>query len=300
MVVPYPVTADLSDFGLIDISTNTMKSFISSIENYCVDESKLTYGVNYKSLGNIDKHIVVHKIGNYNISVAKNKKELLNNINWGIFDKPRDFEQRCKVFDDKNVYPFKCYYVVAQAIYNIHNDGFGVIYKNNGLSYFPTAHEYEPYGNEYEVICYNLSTSNSYFDVNLSNFDNKDFMLNQKFNYAPNFNSDFHGNKKISYNHFRDKTYNKINDICDKIQNYRVKFLNNTIGTIKIPRINFATKIEISGIFNNSNILFHNNDKNNINSGVFTTYHQNINSEKINNATNNDKYNDESNFCSIM
>ena len=74
--------------------------------------------------------LIVHKIGNYNISIAKSVDEVLNKINWNIFNKPVDLNERIKVLTDKNIHKFdECCFVVAQATKSIHKDGFGIVYK---------------------------------------------------------------------------------------------------------------------------------------------------------------------------
>lgn len=260
MVVPYPATSDISEFGLVDISSNKMKSFISGIENYCIDDASLTYNFKNNFLGK-DRSLEVFRVGNYNISVAQNISELLNRIDWNTFTKPYDFEERCQVFNDGNIYPFKCYYVVAQAIYDIKDDGFGILYKNNGMTYFPTAHEYEPNGNKYDVICYDLSNENDFPKINLSKFGSEAYDgfdgyddFNGFYNFKPK-----NKRNKLEYKNFTDTEYSNINKICDRIQNYEVKFLNKKTCSITIPNINFATKIEIKGVYNNNNIMFKNN-----------------------------------------
>ena len=70
----------------------------------------------------------IYEIGNYNISVADNLNELLNNIDWSKFTKPNDFGERINIMKNKQIYQEDEYfYVVAECLKPVKNDGFGVV-----------------------------------------------------------------------------------------------------------------------------------------------------------------------------
>jgi hypothetical protein len=148
----------------------------------------------------MSEKIQVHEIGNYKISIAMSINELLNNIDWNKFKKPSNYEKRISTFTNKNLYPteYEYFYVVASAIKNIEDDGFGIVYpKTNTETYFPTAHE--------------DTSKTHYFDVEIYNFGN-DLSKNTK--------------------------YNKIlmESVLDKLQNIRIKLLDNTYNNITFDK----------------------------------------------------------------
>lgn len=158
MVVPIPKRK--GDIGLVDVSTNKMKKFrkilITECEKLKPNRMKTrSYGGGLLVLnGNEIK--TIFEIGNYNISVANNINELLENIDWTKFDKPLDFEDRISVMKNKEIFPEEEYfYVVAKANKSVSNDGFGVVYPDCGYDYFPTAHEKMGEVN-FDVKMYNL------------------------------------------------------------------------------------------------------------------------------------------------
>ena len=103
MVVPFPVNPHTSSskIGLVDISTRDLKelrTYIKSLKPILNKNSlsdslsrKLSYSVNSVPLK-------VHKIGNYNISIATSYNQLLEKIDWTKFNKPSNFEQRVCTF----------------------------------------------------------------------------------------------------------------------------------------------------------------------------------------------------------
>jgi hypothetical protein len=149
MVVPFPVQPHtiVSKIGLVDISTDSMKELRTSIKNLNPNIPK-TFSNSYSLSTSFDEYsdsLEVHKIGNYNISVATTYNQLLDRIDWTKFNKPDNFEKRMQTFRNPNLYPrqFGYFYVVAEAIENIKDDGFGVVYPQlpNNIIYLPTAHE---------------------------------------------------------------------------------------------------------------------------------------------------------------
>ena len=143
MIVPFPQSSD-KPFGMMDINTEEMKQFRNDIFDLMPKKQSNSLGVFTNSYGT-DERIKVHKVGNYNISIATNLTKLVNGIDWSIFSKPFDFTERLATFSDRYLYPTKCSYVVAQAEKNIKNDGFGILYPDIGVDYFPTAHELTGY-----------------------------------------------------------------------------------------------------------------------------------------------------------
>lgn len=80
------------------------------------------------------------------------------------FALPGDFKLRKSTLLDKNLYPFNCAYVVAKAMKNIKDDGFGIIYPDPGFNFFPIAHENSNIDKnikKFDVNCYNF-TNNTY------------------------------------------------------------------------------------------------------------------------------------------
>jgi len=83
------------------------------------------------------------------------------------FTKPDDFDLRIKTLLNPKLYPptYKWFYVVASAVKNVKDDGFGVVYPrlSADLLYFPTAHEQRKdnsinsrYDFDYELYGYSL------------------------------------------------------------------------------------------------------------------------------------------------
>ena len=156
MIVPIPNKFNETDFGLVDVTTNTMKKFrkelFSRCDNLVPKPQSNGRGISTNSF------IPIQTIGNYSISVASDLETLEHNVDWSYFNLPKDFGMRKKTLSDKTLYPFNCAYVVAKANKTIKDDGFGVIYPDPGFDYFPTAHEYNTSGKYmYDVKCYNFN-----------------------------------------------------------------------------------------------------------------------------------------------
>ena len=155
MIVPIPNKYNYDDFGLLNINTKNMKTFRNKLFSSFVD---MTISTN--SISNSLNKINVHKIGNYNISVSPNINNL-KNINWNRFNLPNNFQKRFNTLKDKFLYPHNFAYVIAQANKSVANDGFGVAYPDDGIDYFPTAHEKLKdifTSIYYDVKCYNCFT----------------------------------------------------------------------------------------------------------------------------------------------
>lgn len=142
MIVPFPCKLGM-EIAMVDISTTKMKTFRETLYNLFPKPRFRDFSVTNSS---DSESLMVHKIGNYDISIARSLPLLLNGINWSVFKKPSDFYQRVEALKDKQLYPefpdVQWIYVVAQATANIKDDGFGIAYPDVGFDYFPTAHEH--------------------------------------------------------------------------------------------------------------------------------------------------------------
>ncbi len=89
---------------------------------------------------------------------------LLTTVNWSAFDVAPDLHSRLAVLHDTRVCPKGCGFVVAQAVEDIDQDGFAVIYPGTDIM-MPTCHETPtpapgslPRGTMpvvmYDVVCY--------------------------------------------------------------------------------------------------------------------------------------------------
>jgi hypothetical protein len=139
MIVPIPNLSHDDDFGLVDVSEKNRKS------NYTFRNELVTRfpAIKNQSFRNTlsnsysaPNSLIVHNIGNYNISVAPDINSLENMVDWSIFSLPHDFEDRKNTLLDKELYPFKCAYVIAQAHTSVKDDGFGIVYPDPGLIIF--------------------------------------------------------------------------------------------------------------------------------------------------------------------
>lgn len=224
MVVPFAVSAHTpsSQIGLVDISTREMKQLRTNIKSL-KPVLEHTLSTNYSKSFEYDsnKKIEVHKIGNYNISVATSRLKLLNNIDWNKFTKPNDYDKRINTFLNKQLYPNKYayFYIVAEAIENIKDDGFGIVYpklSDNNI-YIPTAHE---------------DTSRFHdFDVEL-------------FIFGKNLNNPLYSDKKMLHNELQN------------LQNVNVKMLNNTYEKMNFDKdINTFYYDKIEGNIKNHNVF---------------------------------------------
>uniref|UniRef100_A0A7S3UYZ2 Uncharacterized protein n=1 Tax=Aplanochytrium stocchinoi TaxID=215587 RepID=A0A7S3UYZ2_9STRA len=145
-------------FGLVDASTNKMKSQRNEVARECKEllpwEAVRSNGFSSRSKG-LSRALIVHKVGNYNISVAPSLTELQDMVDWDKFTKPKDFDKRFSTLSDKKLFPFECAYVVAQAVVNVENDGFGIVFRDPEFRYFPTSHEHASSRlKSYDAKCY--------------------------------------------------------------------------------------------------------------------------------------------------
>jgi hypothetical protein len=105
----------------------------------------------------------VHRVGNYEISIAPTVADLMERIDWTKFTKPADFNVRLQTLTDKELLPFECGYVIAKAVVSVKNDGFGVLFPDPGFVYFPTCHENDSKtaNKKYDVRCYSYDSKKS-------------------------------------------------------------------------------------------------------------------------------------------
>jgi hypothetical protein len=85
----------------------------------------------------------VHRIGAYRCSVVPDVATLLTTVDWSAFDVAPDLESRLAVLHDTRVCPKGCGFVVAQAVEDVADDGFAVVYPGNDIM-MPTCHEAAP------------------------------------------------------------------------------------------------------------------------------------------------------------
>jgi hypothetical protein len=170
MIVAIPNINNNSNFGLVDVNTKDMSQLRSDIIDLCTrDKGKNACFDADDSEEDLQAKLQVNKVGNYNISVAPNLDSLCKQIDWDIFTLPSNFNSRLDTLKDKNLFKFNYAYVVAQAVTNIRDDGFGVIYEDPGFTYFPTCHEnQEDNLYNYDVICYNICTNKLKLKLNLN------------------------------------------------------------------------------------------------------------------------------------
>lgn len=186
MVIPYIIgyAEDNVVIGMIDMSKPIIKDMIIRIDANAFGR---TLGPVERSC--IKQDLPVFTIGNYKISIAKSKEDILNNIDWTQFTKSSDFANRLKTLDHETLYPtkYKWCYIIAQTTQDANGDGFGFIIPSIDIDYFPTAHEnIKKYLQITGIDMINsylrddeLDTELVTYDVNIINFtDNQDPLFN--------------------------------------------------------------------------------------------------------------------------
>lgn len=218
MVVPFPVNlhTSSSQIGLVDITTNDMKLLRNKIKSL-KPQPRSIYVQNSFSDSYSISPLEVHKIGNYNISIATSYRQLLENVDWTKFTKPSNFEQRINTFKNSQLYPqnYAYFYVIASAIENIQDDGFGIVYPQleGNITYIPTAHEDTELEHKFDVEIYNfgydkenINHNKNYLHQILNELKNIQVkMINnvyKKMNYDTNISSfNFIEENKLMKNH---------------------------------------------------------------------------------------------------
>lgn len=105
------------------------------------------------------RQAMVHRIGKYKCSVVANAAALLAGIDWAQFNVPEDLEHRLQVLHDERVCPRTCGFVVAQAVEDVRDDGFAIVYPGDDI-FLPTCHEAPAGGGamvNYDAACYVMS-----------------------------------------------------------------------------------------------------------------------------------------------
>lgn len=157
MIVPFPNPGGEAALDDVVLTPYTEWSGLAKDIRKQFNDRRITRSRGAFSDG-IDEHAkaIVHRIGKYKCSVVANVSVLLDRIDWAEFDTPADLEQRLAVLHDERVCPSTCGFVVAQAVEDIHKDGFAVVYPGGDVM-LPTCHEApaEPGGLvNYDVACY--------------------------------------------------------------------------------------------------------------------------------------------------
>lgn len=261
MIVPIPNTYNTDSFGLVDVSTLSMKAMRKELFRECqklVPRSRglLLSNNSYGFDGRMANSKKVHTVGNYSISVADNLNELENNIDWSKFDKPRDFDSRFNTLKNKKLYPENNYaYVVAQAQNSVKDDGFGIVYPDGGYDYFPTAHE-ELVKNNSQILNYSSTgqfatfgnqqtysiPSGVAYDVKIYNFSDS------------NRNGiGFSGKKRTSYNLTNKSIINSL------LKQLNRKMTMSDTGETKEFYVNseasLCNYLELDGLMENENLI---------------------------------------------
>jgi len=171
MIVPYPIERNVENpiIGLVNASTDKMKSLRRQIINLKPIKRNFSKSLNSDSYSTTfsARPLEVYEVGNYKISVALGFSDLESRLDWIKFTKPADFNVRINTLVNPKLYSpeYKWFYVVAEAIKNIKDDGFGVVYPrlSSDYIYFPTAHEQRSnnstntdYNFDYECYGYSL------------------------------------------------------------------------------------------------------------------------------------------------
>jgi hypothetical protein len=165
MIVAIPNPTGATNFGLVDVTTDKMKQFRSEAKN--VGDSLIPWQYTLSATNSfgdgdsfgVSQSLMVHRVGNYDISVAPSLEALEKQIDWSHFDLPADFEKRKTTLSDSSLFPYPCAYVVAKAVTSVKDDGFAVLFPDPGFTYFPTCHENTTTGyNDYDVRCYQFGS----------------------------------------------------------------------------------------------------------------------------------------------
>lgn len=162
MIVPIPNPTNATNFGLVDVTTKQMKQFRTEakrVGNGLIPWEYLLSSTNMDGvLFGKSESLMVHRIGNYDISVAPSLEALEEQIDWSHFSLPADFERRKATLSNSTLFPYSCAYVVAKAVTSVKDDGFGVLFPDPGFTYFPTCHEDNGGKHNYDVRCYEFGS----------------------------------------------------------------------------------------------------------------------------------------------
>ena len=236
MVVPFPVPKNNDKLiGMLDITKPNVKTFITQTKYLKPRKKSRSYRMDDTFSLSMNDSIVVHDVGNYKISIAHSINDVLNRINWNVFNKPMDFDTRVQTLYNKTLYPdtYDWIYVVAMAVKDIEEDGFGILYPSNEVDYFPIAHEFTNSNIkyvDYDVDLFYYTRKNG-SGVDVGPLNNKAYVVN-----------------------------NNLQDILVNLLKTDITFENKTHANILIPLINqkiFCNIYELSGNGVNKNIYLY-------------------------------------------
>lgn len=232
MIIPIPNPFKVTNFGLVDTSTALMKQFTQQVVKSCNNlKDYPPEGDNYAVL-RASKPIPIQKVGKYEISVAYNLHDLKHSIDWSHFTLPENIKDRYKTFSNKEFYPFPCAYVVAKAVENISDDGFGVIYPDPEFHYIPTVRENINKETKFDLDVY-LFTHKMFTRMNFNGFKASNYHLDEGntrtlVRLLPGncVMSDTGNNNffKVDYSKTKFINYCPLNNIINKNQNITFKY----------------------------------------------------------------------------
>jgi hypothetical protein len=158
MIVPFPNPGGASRIGLVDASAcaEFRRRAQSQFAQYEVRDRKLAAKSSNLETATSLGYAPVLEVGNYKCSVVPNAAELFTHIDWSQFTAPADLEARLSVAKDTAVVPADCGFVVCEALKNVTDDGFGVVYPGRQI-FFPTCHEGNGATHDYDVCCYGFN-----------------------------------------------------------------------------------------------------------------------------------------------
>lgn len=222
LIIPIPIPKRSKlEFGFFDINNNKMQ--------------KMMYDMNTlkNANNNIINSIDTTVFGNYKISITRSKEELINRIDWNVFNKPYDFESRIKTLEDQNLfYPeYDWVYVILIAEQNIMNNGFGIVYKSLDVDYFPIASS----NKENFVI-----EKNTIYDHDIYHFSNN-----------TGVDSKIGPLKSDSYTTKLNKTH--IN-LLNTLSTIPIEFERGIIKRMMIDSVKFCNYYRIKGAGKNKNV----------------------------------------------
>jgi hypothetical protein len=169
MVVAVPYDSSKGPIGLVDLSTKGARAFAKGMRE--LGDSVIPWRPYVDRSGEVllldldhlkPKPIKVHTVGSYLISVATSLDDLEGRIDWEAFSaKDFDLESRRATLADPTLFPAgQTYaYVVAEAVKDVCEEGFGLLYPDPGYAFFPTCHENDKPSTDfhsYDVWCYDF------------------------------------------------------------------------------------------------------------------------------------------------
>ncbi len=160
MIVPFPNPTRTKHIGLV--SAQDTKPLRKSLRNKFRAAESGNRGLEDVVLGTFGtEKLRVHAVGNYICSVALDREQLMQCIDWSAFSAdPEDasMRQRLSVLSDETIMPKDVSFVVAKATSSVADDGFAVVYPDpSDMVFFPTCHENNETGlHAYDVCLYSF------------------------------------------------------------------------------------------------------------------------------------------------